>query len=91
MSKPQHDHRVFFMCASCEEHNPDGAVGQREDIAVMPDGTWLCSGCYSDCEKTEYGMVANDVDDFTFPDFKNMPRPPAYPCAAPAVPNGERS
>lgn len=88
MSEPHHDHRVYFACESCEEHNPEGSVSPRSDIAVMPDGTWLCSGCYSDCEKTEYGLVANDVDDFMFPDFEDLPRPAIYPAST--VTNGER-
>lgn len=82
--EPAHDHRVYFMCSSCEEHNPEGAVGPRSDIAVMPDGTWLCDGCYSDCDKSAYGMVASDVDDFEFPRFEDLPRPAPYGAQPPA-------
>lgn len=73
------DPRIMFVCQSCEDHNPEGAVGSRDDIGVMPDGTWLCSGCYDDCDKSAYGMVANGVDDFEFPRFKNLDRPNASP------------
>lgn len=83
-----HDHRVYFMCQSCEDHNPEGAVGPRSDIAVMPDGTWLCDGCYSDCDKSAYGLIASDVDDFEFPRFEDLPRPAPY--GAPSVPSAQR-
>jgi NAD-dependent dihydropyrimidine dehydrogenase PreA subunit len=77
----KHDHRVYFACEICEEFNPEGAVSLREDVGVMPDGTWLCSDCYSDCEKSAYGMVAHDVDDFEFPRFEDLPRPEPYTAA----------
>jgi hypothetical protein len=71
-------HNVYFMCQCCEEENPENAVCCREDIAVMPDGTWLCDNCYSDCEKTAYGLVASDIEDFEFPQFEDLPRPAPY-------------
>lgn len=75
----KHDHRVYFMCECCHDCDPENGVSCREDIAVMPDGTWLCDNCYSDCDKSEYGMVASDVDDFEFPRFEDLPRPMPYP------------
>lgn len=81
MTEMKHDHRVYFACECCEEHNPEGAVSVREDTCVMPDGTWLCSSCYADCDKSAYGMVATDVDDFEFPRFDDMPHPAPYALA----------
>lgn len=72
------DHRVLCACENCTEHAPENSVFAREDIGVMPDGTWLCENCYSDCEKTAYGMVANDSDDFEYPRFEDLPRPSLY-------------
>jgi hypothetical protein len=77
-AEPKHDHRVYFGCECCEEHAPENGVNCREDIGVMPDGTWLCDGCYSDCDKSAYGMIASDVDDFEFPRFEDLPRPAVY-------------
>lgn len=77
-SAPQHDHRVYFACECCSEHEPEHGVSCRSDIGVMPDGTWLCDNCYSDCDKTAYGMVPCDVDDFEFPRFEDLPRPAPY-------------
>lgn len=79
-AKPEarHDRRVLFMCQCCEEDEPDGAVCRREDIAVMPDGTWLCDSCYADCEKTAYGLIPSAVEDFEFPGFEDLPRPAPY-------------
>lgn len=77
--RPTHPRNsVYFMCQCCEEENPENAVCCREDIGVMPDGTWLCDSCYSDCEKTAYGLIANDVEDFEFPRFEDLPRPAPY-------------
>ena len=84
----KHDHRVYFGCECCEEHAPENGVNCREDIGVMPDGTWLCDGCYSDCDKSAYGMVASDVDDFEFPRFEDLPRPAPY--GASPVPSADR-
>jgi hypothetical protein len=75
---PRHDHRVYFGCECCEQYAPENGVNCREDIGVMPDGTWLCDNCYSDCDKSAYGLVAKDVDDFEFPRFEDLPRPAAY-------------
>lgn len=72
------DHRVLCACENCTEYAPENSVFAREDIGVMPDGTWLCENCYSDCEKTAYGMVANDSDDFEYPRFEDLPRPSLY-------------
>jgi len=80
------DHRVYFGCECCEEHAPENGVNCREDIGVMPDGAWLCDGCYSDCDKSAYGMIASDVDDFEFPRFEDLPRPTPY-LAEPAAPS----
>ena len=66
-------------------HLPEKA---RRFASKMPDGTWLCNNCYSDCDKTAYGMVPCDVDDFEFPSFEDLPRPAPYALAAqpPAAP-----
>jgi hypothetical protein len=81
-AETSHDSRVFFVCQCCEEHAPENGVNCREDIGVMPDGTWLCDGCYSDCDKSAYGLIASDVDDFEFPRFEDLPRPVSYSVAA---------
>jgi hypothetical protein len=90
----KHDRRVMFMCECCEENDPETSVSHREDVAVMPDGTWLCSSCYEDCEKPYYGFISEDGDDFEYPRFEDLPRPPATPIlprgrATPAQPERE--
>jgi hypothetical protein len=77
------DHRIYFSCECCAEHEPDSSCWSREDIGVMPDGTWLCDNCYSDCDKAAYGMVAHDIDDFEYPRFENLPQPSLYAVEAP--------
>lgn len=77
--EPQHNHRVYFACECCADYDPENGVFCRSDIAVMPDGTWLCDNCYVECDKTAYGIVCCDVDDFQFPRFEDLPRPAPYP------------
>lgn len=82
------DHRIYFACECCENYAPENGVSPVDDIAVMPDGTWLCSGCYADCEKSAYGLVASDVTDFEYPDFDELPKPKLYthPTTKPEAP-----
>lgn len=67
---------IFLACECCHALNEESAVVTREEIAVMPNGEWLCDDCYRDCDKTQYGFVPEDRDDFEYPDFDDMPRPP---------------
>lgn len=71
----KHDPRILLICQCCDEHASEGAVCAQGDIAVMPDGTWLCDECYRECDKASYGLVASDVTDFEFPEFEDLPRP----------------
>lgn len=67
---------IFLACECCHALNEESAVVTREEIAVMPNGEWLCDNCYRDCDKTQYGFVPEDREDFDYPDFDDMPRPP---------------
>lgn len=89
-----HDHRVLFVCENCEEFNPDESPARsRDEIAVMPDGTWLCDECYDECEKPYYGLPDphNRDENYEHPEFKDMPRPPLAPRpAAELTPPGDK-
>jgi hypothetical protein len=39
----------MYVCSGCAGGNPE-VCGRydRRDLRVMPDGRWLCDGCYDD-------------------------------------------
>jgi len=74
----KHDPRILFVCACCDEFIKDESPARpREDIAIMPDGTWLCDECYSECDKLEYGFPDphNRDENYEHPEFEDLPRP----------------
>lgn len=32
---------ICYVCASCEEYNPEGSCYPRDMVRVMPGGEWL--------------------------------------------------
>ena len=81
MTTIKHDPRVLFVCACCDEFRKDESPARPiEDIAVMPDGTWLCNECYSECEKMEYGFPdpQNRDESYEHPEFEDLPKPTMY-------------
>lgn len=68
--------RIMYVCTICAEENPEGCGHyDRKDLAVMPNGDWLCDCCWDD-------LPGSDKDDRRFSDF---PRPPEYGPKPPAV------
>lgn len=60
-------HRIMYICTECEEHAPENCGHfDRTEVRVMPDGRWLCDGCYDD-ERSE-----------DMPPFNSLPPAPAY-------------
>lgn len=71
---------IMYVCKLCHENAPE-ACGHfdRKELAVMPDGTWLCSDCIdyaSDDEMRDYGVSISE--DEGRPYFKSFPHPPEY-------------
>lgn len=64
MSEPT---RIFYICTSCLEAAPE-CCGHcaPADLRVMPDGRWLCDGCYDN------ESHAGD------PKWSTLPMPPKY-------------
>lgn len=65
--------RILYVCSFCADNNPEMCGHyDRTDLAVMPDGRWLCESCFD-----EERPAPND-DEECAPSFVEMPRPPEY-------------
>ena len=41
--------RIMYICEVCADNNPEGCGHlDRAEVRVLPDGRWLCDGCYDD-------------------------------------------
>ncbi len=71
--------RVMFCCESCADNYPEGCgYFDRDDLRVMPNGKWLCDGCFTDCDAYDYGFRDLDEDEeMAKPDWRDLPVPPA--------------
>lgn len=71
--------RVMFCCESCADNYPEGCgYFDRDDLRVMPNGAWLCDGCFTDCDAYDYGFRDLDEDEeIAKPDWLDLPVPPA--------------
>ena len=70
--------RVMFCCESCADNYPEGCgYFDRDDLRVMPNGVWLCDGCFTDCDAYDYGFRERDEDgELVKPDWADLPAPP---------------
>lgn len=66
--------RIMYVCSDCADGNPE-CCGHfdRHDLAVMPNGDWLCEGCWDDLPGAQ--KWKDEDDDKSFSD---MPSPPEY-------------
>ena len=59
---------VFYPCENCEEHYPEGSLHlDRSEVRVLPDGEWVCEGCYDDL-----------LIHATWPRWRDLPKPPEH-------------
>lgn len=74
------DKRIMYCCELCAESAPESCgYWDLNDIAVMPDGTWLCEICADEpANLRDHGMKPSDPDDADWPSFYDFPRPPEY-------------
>jgi hypothetical protein len=61
------NNRIMYVCSDCADDAPD-ACGHFDpaELRVMPDGRWLCDGCYDDERNSD------------MPPFDSLPPPPIY-------------
>lgn len=73
-------HKIMYVCEDCADNNPESCGHyDRNDLRVLPDGKWICDGCYDDL--TSYDLGLEPDDDGNYPDKPNwssLKAPPAY-------------
>jgi hypothetical protein len=68
--KQQAQDRIMYVCTRCVEECPDSCGHfNTAELVVMPDGQWLCEGCYDDERRDG-------------PPFRSLPHPTPYAPAA---------
>jgi hypothetical protein len=80
------DHRIMYICSECVDNYPEGCGHfDRNDLRLMPDGKWLCEGCF---DETTQGDRSN-LDEDEYKGWCDMPVPPEYGPAvgSPATPS----
>lgn len=68
------ERRIMYVCTECADGMPE-CCGHydRSDLAVMPDGRWLCENCF---EEERWSLCK---DDESYPPLMSeMPHPPVY-------------
>ena len=73
--------KIMYVCEICSDEYPEGCGHyDRMDLAVMPDGTWLCEGCAAEFDNmADCGVTpAGTIDDPQWPKFSDFPCPPEY-------------
>lgn len=83
------DRKIMYVCTDCAENNPEGCGHyDPKDLAVMPDGAWLCEMCAEELDiLSDHGVTPRGaVEDAEWPTFGEFPKPPEY---APATTHEE--
>jgi hypothetical protein len=74
------DQRIMYCCTDCADNNAE-ACGyfDRDNLRVMPDGRWLCAGCF---DETIFDRDESDREKC----WSDYPQPPEYSALPPADP-----
>ena len=65
---------ILYVCAVCVETGNNEWCGRedRNDLRVMPDGSWICDSCYD-------GLLTDQDNEDAEPiDWRDMKAPPEY-------------
>lgn len=66
----------MYVCDCCADECPENCGHfDRANLKVMPDGTWLCDGCYDEADLGAYGVKRSEDG---WPTWGDMPNPPEY-------------
>lgn len=72
------ERRIMYVCTDCADGRPECCgYYDRCELAVMPDGRWLCESCFEEARRD----LVVDEDDYP-PLFCDMPHPLEYVPAA---------
>mgnify|MGYP005991893223 FL=1 len=71
---------IMYVCGYCAEHYPEGCGHyERDELFVMPDGTWLCENCADETDTlSECGVVPGGENGDEWPNFRTFSSPPEY-------------
>jgi len=64
-------HTPFYSCDQCAEDCPEESGRELSDLGEVPDGSWICQGCYDEAGLGAYGTdvewsdLPKPVDDIT--------------------------
>jgi hypothetical protein len=68
------EQRIMYVCTECADHNPEGCGHfDRGDLRVLPDGRWLCEGCFDDTTAADRG---EDTEEYR--GWSDFPAPRQY-------------
>jgi hypothetical protein len=73
--------KIMYVCEYCADENPEGCGHfDPNDLAVMPNGTWLCENCADEfsCLEACGAQMIGTVDDAEWPLFSDFPKPQIY-------------
>jgi hypothetical protein len=69
-------HRIMYVCSDCSDSLPESCgFYDRNDLRVIPDGRWLCEGCFDDTDWKDRG---EDPEAETSKLWADFPAPPEY-------------
>lgn len=68
---------IYYVCKSCEEHNPEAACFPRDMVRVASDGEWVCETCFDDAPPWTYTLKPADEPD-DYPRWSSLPEVPAH-------------
>lgn len=65
--------KIMYVCGPCTDVAPESCgYFDRNELRVMPDGTWLCEGCFENGDLEDYGVKTED------PFWSDFKAPPEY-------------
>ena len=69
--------KILYVCTACERAYPEGSCFERDQVRVMPNGAWVCEGCY---EEDAVSFLPKPFVDFPDepPPWASFPEPPEY-------------
>jgi hypothetical protein len=71
--------RIMYVCSECADNNPEGCGHyDRNDLRVLPDGRWLCEGCFEETTLADRGTIPDDAEGFDSRGWNDLPPPRAY-------------
>lgn len=50
--------RILYVCSVCDDDGNQEFCGRADpaDLRVLPDGRWVCDGCYDEKDADQLGL-----------------------------------